>query len=45
MRKSKLPFYHYYVYGGKVVDVSDEHDWFVKTFEDIRIVLKENHNE
>ncbi|EOP4613589.1 hypothetical protein AU458_RS01190 [Escherichia coli] len=44
LRKSKLPFYHYYVYGGKVVDVSDEHDWFVKTFEYIRTVLKENYD-
>ena len=41
LRKSKLPFCHYYVYAGKVVDVSGEHSWFVQTFEDIRTALRE----
>lgn len=41
LSKSKLPFCHYYVYAGKVVDVSGEHSWFVQTFEDIRTALRE----
>lgn len=41
LARSKLPFEHYYVYGGKVVDMADEHRWFVQTFVDIRSVLKE----
>ncbi len=44
LRKSTLKFEHYYLYGGKIIDVSDDHRWFVQTFEDIRTVLKEMNN-
>lgn len=39
LKKSVLPFKHYYVYGGKVIEIDD--NWFVQTFEYIRTVLKE----
>lgn len=42
LKNSTLPFEHYYVYGGKIIDLADEHRWFVQTFEDIRTVLKES---
>ena len=39
VEKSDLPFTHYYVYGGKVVDVS-EGKWILDEWESIRGKLK-----
>ena len=41
LKKSTLAFKHYYCYGTKVINVEDEHGWFVQTIEDIRTALKE----
>lgn len=34
--KAKLPFEHYYNYGGKVVDVKDNYPWMMEGIEKIR---------
>ena len=39
--ESNLPFKHYYVMKGKVIDESAKYDWLLKIFEFIRARLKE----
>lgn len=36
-----LPYYHYYVYGDKVVDVTDKYRWFVDACSRIRYKILE----
>lgn len=38
---SKLPFLHYYVYEGKVIDKTDEYRWLINHFEDRRKLLQQ----
>lgn len=38
----RLPFYHYYNYGGKVVDVTDKYPWMIDGITKMRNSLVEN---